>query len=88
MLSEEKDLVQTVVLSPKEDQLAASLGIASGQLNDIWVFDLRTNSKTKLTFDQHSFSPTWSPDGKRLAFDRVDADGDSIIAQDVSGERR
>ena len=85
VLSEETDLVQTVVLSPKEDRLAASLGIASGQLNDVWVFDLRTNSKTKLTFDQHSFSPTWSPDGKRLAFDRVDADGDSIIAQDVSG---
>ena len=73
------------MLSPQEDQLAASLGITSGQLNDIWVFDLRKNSKAKLTFDQHSFSPVWSPDGKRLAFDRVDADGDTIIAKDVSG---
>jgi Tol biopolymer transport system component len=73
------------MLSPKEDQLAASLGIASGQLTDIWVFDLRKNTKTKLTFDQHSFSPAWSPDGKRLAFDRVDPDGDTIIAKDVSG---
>ena len=85
MLSEEKDLLQTVVLSPKEDQLAASLGLTSGQLNDIWVFDLRKNTKTKLTFDQHSFSPVWSPDGKKLAFDRIDADGETIIAKDVSG---
>jgi len=85
ILSEEKDLVQTVMLSPKEDQLAASLGLSSGQLNDIWVFDLRKNSKTKLTFDQHSFSPVWSPNGKTLAFDRVDAYGDTIIAKDVSG---
>ena len=84
-LSEETDLLQTVVLSPKEDQLAASLGLSSGQLNDIWVFDLRKNTKTKLTFDQHSFSPVWSPDGKKLAFDRIDADGETIIAKDVSG---
>jgi eukaryotic-like serine/threonine-protein kinase len=85
VLSEEKDLLQTLTLSPKEDQLAASVGITSGQLNDIWIFDLRKNSQTKLTFDQHSFSPVWSPDGRRLAFDRVEADGDTIIAKDVSG---
>ncbi len=85
VVSEEKDLLQTVMLSPKEDQMAASLGITSGQLNDVWVFDLRKNTNAKLTFDQHSFSPVWSPDGKRLAFDRVDADGDTIIAKDVSG---
>jgi eukaryotic-like serine/threonine-protein kinase len=84
VLSEEKDLLQTVMLSPKGDQLAASLG-TSGQLNDVWVFDLHRNTKTKLTFDQRSFSPVWSPDGKRLAFDRVDAEGDTIIAKDVSG---
>lgn len=85
ILSEEKDLIQTLTLSPKGDQLAGSLGISSGQLNDIWVFDLHKNSKAKLTFDQHSFSPTWSPDGKKLAFDRIDAEGDTIVVKDVSG---
>jgi serine/threonine protein kinase len=85
LLSEEKDLIQTLALSPKGDQLAASLGISSGQLNDIWVFDLHKNSKAKLTFDQHSFSPTWSPDGTKLAFDHIDAEGDTIIAKAVTG---
>ncbi|MBZ5597752.1 MAG: hypothetical protein LAN83_05460 [Acidobacteriia bacterium] len=65
--------------------MAASLGIASGQLNDIWIYDLRRNAKTKLTFDQRSFSPVWSPDGRRLAFDRVSADKDEIVVKDVSG---
>ena len=27
----------------------------------------------------------WSPNGKKLAFDRIEADGDTIIAKDVSG---
>jgi len=85
LLSEEKDLLQTIVLSPNGAQMAASLGITSGQLNDVWVFDLRKNTNAKLTFDQHSFMPVWSPDGKRLAFDHVDSDGDVIIAKDVSG---
>jgi serine/threonine protein kinase len=85
VISDEQDLIQTVVLSPTQNQLAASLGIASGQLNDIWIYDLSRNSKTKLTFDQHSFSPVWSPDGRRIAFDRIGPDGDEIVAKDVSG---
>ena len=85
LISDEHELMQTLVLSPREDRLAASLGIASGQLNDIWVYDLHKNSKSKLTFDQHSFTPVWSHDGTRLIFDRVAQDGDALVVKDVSG---
>src|SRR5262249_33444114 len=40
-----------------EDQLALQFGLSSGQLSDIWIYGLPKNTKTKLTFDQHSYSP-------------------------------
>src|SRR5262249_54941391 len=85
LLSEERDLLQTLVLSPQGDRLAASLGISSGQLNDIWIYDLRKNTKSKVTFDQHSFTPVWSPDGSKLVFDRVTNEGDELVVKDVVG---
>ena len=75
----------TLVLSPKGDQIAAMLGISSGQLNDVWIYNLPKNSKTKVTFDQRSFYPVWSPDGKQIAFDRGKPDGYELVIKDISG---
>jgi len=84
ILREEQELIQTIALSPSEDQLAMAIGLSSGQLTDIWIYDLRTNTKAKLTFDQHSYTPAWSPDGKRILFDRVTSESDELVAKDVS----
>ena len=84
MLHEEPGLIQTIALSPSEDRLALAIGLSSGQLTDIWIYDLRTNSKAKLTFDQHSYAPVWSSDGTRIVFDRVTTDSDELVAKDVS----
>src|SRR5262249_53782716 len=65
VLFQTPDLIQTVALSPKEDQLALQFGLSSGQLSDIWIYGLPKNTKTKLTFDQHSYSPVWLPAGTR-----------------------
>src|SRR5262249_52825139 len=84
MLRDEQELIQTIALAPGEDRLAMGIGLSSGQLTDIWIYDLRTNSKAKLTFDQHSYAPVWAPDGKRIVFDRVTSEGDELVAKDVS----
>jgi Tol biopolymer transport system component len=85
MLSPEPLLIQALALSPKGDQIVASLGISSGQANDIWIYNLVKNNKTKLTFDQRCFSPVWSPDGGRIAFERVKPDRYEITVKDVAG---
>ena len=52
-------------LSPDGQRLA--VGIASGGDADIWVYDIRRDELTRLTFDTASF-PLWTPDGERIAF--------------------
>ena len=46
---------------------------------NIWLRDLRTGARTRLTFDGGS-APVWSPDGSRLAFTAV-RDGVSLPFQ-------
>jgi Tol biopolymer transport system component len=38
---------------------------------DIYTLDLVTGTYTQLTFDGDNDQPVWSPDGRRIAFDRV-----------------
>lgn len=50
----------------RRSKLAISVGGAEG--NNLWVFDLVRNVKTRLTFSQSDLGPAWSPDGKTIAF--------------------
>jgi dipeptidyl aminopeptidase/acylaminoacyl peptidase len=53
--------------SPDGRRFAATLGPA--QEGHIWVYDVAGAAQPyKLTFNAHNTSPTWSPDGSRLAF--------------------
>ena len=42
--------------------------VLEGASDDLWVQDLDRGSLTRLTFHGNQFSPTWSPDGRRIAF--------------------
>ena len=68
--------LQTAVISPQGDRLA--LQIDTGE-NDVWVLDLARGVRTRLTFGPVSNTfPTWSPDGKWLAYES-DRNGHSNI---------
>jgi len=52
-----------IELSPDEQKLAYNLG------GDVYVYDLRRNTPTRLTFDgANDWIPTWSADGNHIAF--------------------
>jgi len=56
-------------LSPDDSKLAVAIRDPQTKTRDIWIFDLKRGSKTRLTFDPaDDFNPVWSPDGARIAF--------------------
>jgi WD40 repeat protein len=53
-------------ISPDGSRAAAN--IAEGPTADIYVYDLKTSTRTRLTFEEHVWSLVWSPDGTRIAY--------------------
>ena len=56
-------------LSPDGKRIA--LVISEGANQDIWVFDLQRDARTKLTFGGMNSSPVWSPNGQYIVFEKI-----------------
>ena len=56
-------------------------------VNDLFVVDVETRRRQRLTRDRRAISPTWAPDGRRLAFVGVDGQTANVFVLDTaSGE--
>src|SRR6202007_1634196 len=59
--------LQDLRLSP-DGTRAAEVNFEGGATADLFVYDLKTGTRTRLTFGENTWFLAWSPDGKRLAY--------------------
>jgi Tol biopolymer transport system component len=73
---------QELELSPDDKKVAVTDSNAAASA--VWIFDLEGKPKSKLTYNSGvSRNPTWSPDGREIAF--TSHQQDSISALAISG---
>ncbi len=76
-------------LSPDGTRIALDIWDQKNSKHDIWIWDLVRKTLSRFSFNAGtSFSPVWTPDGKRLAFATLDREGAANIywqAADSSG---
>ena len=66
-----------------------ALSISEGSSRDVWIYDSKRETKTRLTFDGVSDSPVWAPDGAYIVFTEQHGDTHEIrcVRADGVGER-
>jgi eukaryotic-like serine/threonine-protein kinase len=73
-----------VQLSPDGKHVVLVIGTEG--LFDVWTYELAHGALTRFTLgDGDSVGPTWSPDGRRIAFSRYKGGNISIVAEAVDG---
>ncbi len=71
-------------LSPDGQRLAVGAGTTNSGL-DIWIKQLDHGPFSRLTYGGDDRRPTWSPDGRSVAFIRESGSGGAVYARPVDG---
>ena len=79
-----RDYGGRVQLSPDGKHVVLVIGTEGSY--DVWTYDLPHRALTRFTLgDGDSVAPTWSSDGRRIAFSRYKGGNISIVAEAVDG---
>ena len=70
-------------LSPRGDRIAVA--VSDGDHQDIWVYDLNSDSRRRVTFEGRNLRPVWSPDGTHVAFGSNRAGKSDIYLKSADG---
>ncbi len=76
-------LYDHVRISPDATQLLVAVGPARAA-GDVWRYDIVRGTLTRLTFDQKSACPIWTPDQRRMVY-RTEAGRYQVLVQPVDG---
>lgn len=60
----------SISLSPDGGRLLYQSPVGNGDYSDLFVLDLGSGKRTRLTRGGRSFTPAWSPDGSMIAYSR------------------
>jgi Tol biopolymer transport system component len=76
------DIYADLAVSPDGRHIAVS----AGSPPDIWIIEIETGLRTRLTFETNATTPLWSPDGREIYYRQWDADHPSkIMVKSASG---
>jgi serine/threonine-protein kinase len=76
------DIYTDLAVSPDGRHLA----VCAGSPPDIWIIEIETGLRTRLTFETNATAPLWSPDGREIYYRQWDADHPSrIMVKSASG---